>query len=240
MHVRPNKSQNPAKSQNSSLSSAASTSNQFQSRPFEAQGETNTHSQESSQQNQTGDVEQVKSSGFSLRNIPIFAPGEAPHTLPRQFLIQRKPMGAPAKVDLTPSDSGNPLPEAVQQKMESSLGGEEVKHPKSSGFSLRNIPIFAPGEAPHTLPRQFLIQRKPMGAPAKVDLTPSDSGNPLPEAVQQKMEFSLGADFSNVRVHEGPQAKAIGALAFTQGNHLHFAPRQYNPNSSQGQELLGH
>jgi|GEM_PF-3617367 len=43
MHVRPNKSQNPAKSQNSSLSSAASTSNQFQSRPFEAQGETNTH-----------------------------------------------------------------------------------------------------------------------------------------------------------------------------------------------------
>jgi len=79
-----------------------------------------------------------------------------------------------------------------------------------------------------------------MGAPAKVDLTPSDSGNPLPEAVQQKMEFSLGADFSNVRVHEGPQAKAIGALAFTQGNHLHFSPGQYNPNSSQGQELLGH
>jgi hypothetical protein len=38
----------------------------------------------------------------------------------------------------------------------------------------------------------------------------------------------------------GPQAAAIGALAFTQGSHIHFAPGQYNPASPQGQQVLGH
>ncbi len=32
----------------------------------------------------------------------------------------------------------------------------------------------------------------------------------------------------------------MGALAYTQGNNVHFAPGQYNPSSQKGQELLGH
>jgi hypothetical protein len=32
----------------------------------------------------------------------------------------------------------------------------------------------------------------------------------------------------------------MGALAYTQGNDVHFAPGQYNPESSKGQELIGH
>src|SRR6185503_13222198 len=42
---------------------------------------------------------------------------------------------------------------------------------------------------------------------------PSGAGSPLPGAVQQKMERSFGADFSEVRVHEGEHAGAIGATA---------------------------
>ncbi|HEX8110125.1 MAG TPA: DUF4157 domain-containing protein, partial [Kofleriaceae bacterium] len=42
-------------------------------------------------------------------------------------------------------------------------------------------------------------------------------GTRLPEQVRVKMERSLGADFSAVRIHEGPQAAAMGALAYTQG-----------------------
>jgi hypothetical protein len=41
------------------------------------------------------------------------------------------------------------------------------------------------------------------------------------------MEAALGANFSDVRVHVGPEASAIGALAFTWGADLHFAPGQY-------------
>jgi hypothetical protein len=65
-------------------------------------------------------------------------------------------------------------------------------------------------------------------------------GQPLPAAVRQKMESFFGASFSDVRVHVGPHAPAIGALAFTQGTHIHFAPGQYNPSSAQGQQILGH
>jgi hypothetical protein len=65
-------------------------------------------------------------------------------------------------------------------------------------------------------------------------------GSPLPPTIRQKMESFYGANFSDVRVHVGPQASAIGALAFTQGSHIHFAPGQYNPSSPQGQQVLGH
>jgi ribosomal protein S18 acetylase RimI-like enzyme len=54
------------------------------------------------------------------------------------------------------------------------------------------------------------------------------------------MESALGANFSDVRIHVGPEATAIGAIAFTWGSDIHFAPGQYNPHTPQGQSLLGH
>jgi len=54
------------------------------------------------------------------------------------------------------------------------------------------------------------------------------------------MEAALGANFSDVRVHVGPEASSIGAIAFTWGSNIHFAPGQYNPHTPHGQFLLGH
>ena len=65
-------------------------------------------------------------------------------------------------------------------------------------------------------------------------------GQPLPRALLAKMEAAFDADFSGVRVHLGPQAARIGALAFTTGNDLYFAPGQYQPDSVRGQQLIGH
>ena len=65
-------------------------------------------------------------------------------------------------------------------------------------------------------------------------------GQPLPDPVRQKMESFFGASFADVRVHVGSQASSIGALAFTHGSNLYFAPGQYNPTTVQGQQLLGH
>jgi hypothetical protein len=62
----------------------------------------------------------------------------------------------------------------------------------------------------------------------------------MPEDLQAKMEQSFGADFSNVRIHVGSQASQVGALAYTQGSDIHFAPGQYKPDSRDGQQLLGH
>ncbi|MBW4595432.1 MAG: DUF4157 domain-containing protein [Brasilonema angustatum HA4187-MV1] len=63
----------------------------------------------------------------------------------------------------------------------------------------------------------------------------------MPAPVKSKMENSFGTSFGDVSIHtDSPQAKSMGALAFTQGNNVHFAPGQYNPQSSSGQALLGH
>ena len=86
------------------------------------------------------------------------------------------------------------------------------------------------------------VQRKRAGTES--DTTTSSqvggSGQAMPENVQAKMEHAFGSDFSGVRIHEGPQATAMGALAYTQGTDIHFAPGQYAPGSQRGQELLGH
>src|SRR5262245_19249361 len=67
------------------------------------------------------------------------------------------------------------------------------------------------------------------------------SGNPIPPAVQVQMEGALGADFSNVQVHVGSaRAVELGARAFTQGSEIHVAPGQWAPETTKGQELLGH
>lgn len=69
----------------------------------------------------------------------------------------------------------------------------------------------------------------------------NSNSNGLPDAVKTKMEGAFNTDFSGVKIHDNStQAKNIGALAYTQGKDIHFAPGQYNPDSTSGQELIGH
>ena len=89
-----------------------------------------------------------------------------------------------------------------------------------------------------------MVQRHDAGAAFAIDAgqlgLASDGGRPLPEAVRGKMEAALGADFSNVRVHVGAQAERIGAIAFTVGSDIYFAPGRFQPDTVHGQQLLGH
>jgi len=74
----------------------------------------------------------------------------------------------------------------------------------------------------------------------RVSLQPKTGGQPLPSEVRAKMEAAFGADFSDVRVHVGHEASRIGAIAYTWGSNIHFAPGHYNPHTLQGQKVLGH
>lgn len=58
--------------------------------------------------------------------------------------------------------------------------------------------------------------------------------------LRSKMERAFASDFSAVRIHQGPQAAAIGATAFTAGSHIHFAPGRYQPHTELGQATIGH
>lgn len=63
----------------------------------------------------------------------------------------------------------------------------------------------------------------------------------MPDEVKAGMESSFERDFSHVRVHpNSSKAPEVGALAYTQGSDIHFAPGQYSPGSSSGRQLLGH
>jgi hypothetical protein len=65
-------------------------------------------------------------------------------------------------------------------------------------------------------------------------------GQSLQQPLAKKIEAALGADFSAVRVHIGPEPGRVGALAFAMGTDMYFAPGQYQPDSPQGQRLLVH
>lgn len=65
-------------------------------------------------------------------------------------------------------------------------------------------------------------------------------GTEIPEDVRGKMDAAFGVDFSPVRIHEGSHVEALGALAYTKGTDIHFAPGLYQPRSARGQQLLGH
>ena len=88
------------------------------------------------------------------------------------------------------------------------------------------------------------VQR--FGAPGEFQIDPSrlglvdGGGQALPQSVRKTMENAFGADFSTVRVHTGPQAERLGALAFTVGTDIYFAPGRFQPDSMQGKQLLGH
>jgi hypothetical protein len=70
---------------------------------------------------------------------------------------------------------------------------------------------------------------------------PQKKNDKLPENLQTKMESSFGEDFSDVNIHtDSDKATELGAKAFAQGKDLHFAPGEFQPNSKEGQELIGH
>jgi hypothetical protein len=63
----------------------------------------------------------------------------------------------------------------------------------------------------------------------------------LPNDLRTSMEAAFNTDFSQVKIHpNSQQAIHLGALAYTQGNHIHFSPNQYQPHSQTGRQLLGH
>jgi ribosomal protein S18 acetylase RimI-like enzyme len=104
-------------------------------------------------------------------------------------------------------------------------------------FPGRGSALSAVGKA---LQRKAAAHSRPGSEAFPVTLRQKSGGWPLPKDVQRKMEAALGASFSDVRIHVGPEAASIGAIAFTWGTDIHFSPGQYNPHTPHGQFLLGH
>jgi hypothetical protein len=155
--------------------------------------------------------------------MPHLAPGHPPGVIQGTFMggRPRLPQPTPASIQARPA----------------------APRPATAARPGAILPASAPRPILPTSPRPAAVQ--PSGGdafalPPTFKLRPSHSGQRLPEPVQRKMETFFGADFSDVRVHVGPEASSIGALAFAHGTDLYFAPGQYDPASQHGQRLLGH
>lgn len=70
------------------------------------------------------------------------------------------------------------------------------------------------------------------------------AGSALPGQVREDMEGAFGADFSDVRVHDDPDAhelnESVRARAFTVGNDIFFKEGTYDTSSTPGKKLLAH
>jgi hypothetical protein len=172
----------------------------------------------------------------------------SPDAVQRQAGDKDEPSSEASAVQRQAEDKDEELsPNAVQRqaedKDEEASPNAVQRQAENDGESLEADTVQRQAEDKDEEPSPDTIQRRATSAAIpkpKVNLKPSGAGSPLPGPVQQKMADAFGTDFSDVRVHEGSQAKSINALAYTQGNHVHFAPGKYNPTSQEGQKLLGH
>ena len=90
----------------------------------------------------------------------------------------------------------------------------------------------------------------PHQTPAGLNVTTSETIAPIAKetatvaadaTVLENMGRALNADFSSVTLHaNSKRAENLGALAFCEGEHIYFAPGQYNPAIPMGLQLIGH
>lgn len=76
------------------------------------------------------------------------------------------------------------------------------------------------------------------------DVVSSGTGTPLDTETRTDLESRMGADFSDVRIHNDSSAhesaKGVGAHAYTVGNNVVFQRDAYDPSSPQGRTTLAH
>ncbi|WP_171690363.1 eCIS core domain-containing protein [Paenibacillus germinis] len=158
---------------------------------------------------------------------------------PSSEAIQRSESGESEEEELQMKPSG----EAIQ-RLESGESEEEELQMKPSGEVIQRLES---GES-----EEEELQMKPSdggsfdaGASIESQIkSKQGSGSKMDDQIQAKMESAFKADFSKVNIHNNAEStklnESLGAEAFATGNDIFFREGRYNPESHQGQELLGH
>lgn len=182
-----------------------------------------------------------------------FSPGPDVSRLSDRYGMDFVRGGQPEKVRRAESDFGV---HRVQQWADEGMTIETMGKPRDMQ-AFRQRQDSRPEAIPSDIERrnQASLQRSTIaqhetgragdgGAPDAVRRVVSSPGTSLDEPVQREMESKMGEDFSDVRVHTGPQAAAaaesIDARAFTVGRHVAFNDGEYQPETDSGKEVLAH
>lgn len=147
----------------------------------------------------------------------------------RSFNNERTETGAPSLAERTVASKHDRA--KGDMPMREKIGDDRGA---SAGHDLASVPIT--GGAASSAP----LQRRSIKGGSRSSGARSH-GATLPGAIRSRMERAFGADFSSVRIHaDSRQADDVGAVAYTQGNAIHFRPRAFQPHTTTGQKLLGH
>lgn len=183
----------------------------------------------------------------TMARTPVAPPVYRPQPVPQAAQAKMR-----ATVQLSPTRTARAAGGVIQAHI---IGGTQALQAR---LAILRAPVGQPNtQAPSTAQRKGVANFKPQLAQPErpqtiqrksaagveafqVPLRPKSGGQPIPDQVRAKMETAFGMDFSDVRVHIGQEATSIGAIAYTWGTNIHFAPGQYNPHTIQGQKLLGH
>lgn len=169
----------------------------------------------------------------------------------------RLPAGVQAKLTVGPAgdafeQEADQVGKWVADRISSSPDGAQPVQreslPEEEQLQLKRTPEGIQREA---MPEEEELQlkRSEDGFDADAELEQSiersrGNGLPMDGRVQAKMESAFGTGFGEVNIHTDGEAdrmaRSIGASAFTAGSDVFFRQGQYNPESRQGQELLGH
>ena len=130
--------------------------------------------------------------------------------------------------------------ELLQGKSAAQMQPEEDEELMQGKFTAQMQP-----EEEEELQGKFAAQRQPledeelMQGKFTAQKQPEENRTGMPDELKASMESTLNTDFSEVRVHpNSSKATEVGALAYTQGTDVHFAPGQFKPESSNGQQLV--
>ena len=95
-------------------------------------------------------------------------------------------------------------------------------------------------EIPNTPPEDITDKPEDEDMPMQTSTHQNTSDQTGESSLSSKAQEIASTDFSNVQFKESQSASNMGALAYTQGNQVTFAPGKYQPQTKSGQELIWH
>lgn len=139
-------------------------------------------------------------------------------------MITAGPISAPPQADTVPAR------EASDRRPKQAVQGNQAL--------LRGLQLKLAGAAGDPIDREEDVVSR------NVRETLNSPGKPLDPELRAFFEPRFGRDFGNVRVHRDDRAAQsaldLGALAYTSGNDLVFAPGAYAPTEASGRRLIAH
>jgi outer membrane protein OmpA-like peptidoglycan-associated protein len=183
---------------------------------------------------------------WDFSGIPIFPPDRADRSSQPSSPLAATPLPGAIQAKLIIGQVNDPLEHEADRVADQVMRMPDPNISIAVGPSQISRKCPACEEEAKTLrtksatPPKFAADR----APNIVSEVLRSPGQPLEAGARSFFKPHFGRDFSNVRIHDDPQAaasaRAIGALAYTAGHHVVFGAAQYQPGTSAGRQLLAH